>query len=124
MASTSDLARVSKAQVLYLTTTGRKSGLPRTIEIWFAASEDKVYIMSGAGAKSNWVQNLLLSPTVTLAIEGKAFHGRARPLERRRDRQAWVLAQRLFQEKYDWTIEAEVLPIEVHIQASRSPRPG
>ncbi|MSQ34057.1 MAG: nitroreductase family deazaflavin-dependent oxidoreductase [Dehalococcoidia bacterium] len=124
MASASDLARVSKAQVLNLTTTGRKTGLSRTIEIWFAASGEMVYIMSGAGPKSNWVQNLVLNPTVTLAIEGKAFHGRARPLERRRDRPAWALAQRLFQEKYDWTIEAGVLPVEAHVQASPSPQPG
>lgn len=117
MSAFADLERLRSAQVLNLTTTGRKSGLPRTIEIWFAASEERVYIMSGAGKRSHWVQNLALDPAVSVAIEGQIFKGTARALDGRRDRKAWALAVRLFREKYDWTIGRGVLPVEVRIEA-------
>jgi F420H(2)-dependent quinone reductase len=32
-------------KVLYLTTTGRKTGKPRTIEIWFVAYERHLYVL-------------------------------------------------------------------------------
>lgn len=116
MPSQSDLDRVGGAQVLDLTTTGRKSGLPRTIEIWFAAHDSRVFIMSGGGRNSHWVQNLLLKPQVAVTIEGITFQGMARTLDGRRDRAAWALGKRLFQEKYDWTIGRGVLPVEVELE--------
>ena len=33
-------------QFLYLTTTGRVSGLPREIEIWFVEANGKYYILA------------------------------------------------------------------------------
>src|ERR1051325_2737939 len=33
----------------YLTTTGRTSGNPHTIEIWFALHGDRVYLLAGGG---------------------------------------------------------------------------
>ncbi len=34
-------------QFCYLTTTGRKTGRPHTIEIWFGFANDTFYLLSG-----------------------------------------------------------------------------
>ena len=59
-----------EADLCYLTTTGRKSGLAREIEIWFANSDDgrTHYLMSGARYESDWVKNLQKQPHAELRI--------------------------------------------------------
>src|SRR5690242_8826708 len=55
----------------YLTTTGRRTGRPHTIEIWFGAPSDRparIYLMSGGGERSDWVRNLQADPRVTVRI--------------------------------------------------------
>ncbi len=41
----------------YLTTTGRRTGGPHRIEIWYAADGDHLHLLSGGGRNSDWVQN-------------------------------------------------------------------
>ena len=62
----------------YLTTTGRVSGEPREIEIWFGLDGDTLYMLSGGGERSNWVRNLLREPEVTVRLGDHGFRGRAR----------------------------------------------
>ena len=54
----------------YLTTTGRVSGDPHTIEIWFGMPDDGavLYLLSGGGDRSDWVRNLLANPSVTVRV--------------------------------------------------------
>jgi deazaflavin-dependent oxidoreductase (nitroreductase family) len=52
----------------YLTTTGRHTGSPHRIEIWYAIGGETVYILSGGGDRSDWVRNLMISPEVVLEI--------------------------------------------------------
>jgi deazaflavin-dependent oxidoreductase (nitroreductase family) len=52
----------------YLTTTGRHTGTPHRIEIWFAIGDAHVYLLSGAGDHSDWVRNLMISPEVVVEI--------------------------------------------------------
>ena len=75
-----------EADYCYLTTTGRKTGLPREIEIWFADSNDgrSHYLMSGGRYQSDWLKNLQAQPLATLRIatrESTAFSVVARILE-------------------------------------------
>lgn len=53
---------------LYLTTIGRKTGLPRQIEIWFVEHQGRYYMVSEAREQSNWVQNLLQAPRVHFSV--------------------------------------------------------
>lgn len=65
----------------YLTTTGRVSGLPREIEIWFAVPPGggrTLYLMAGSGARANWVRNLRRDPAVTMRLGDDTYRGRAR----------------------------------------------
>jgi len=57
----------------YLTTTGRVSGNPHEIEIWFGMKGDTLYILSGGGRKSDWVKNLTKNPNVTVRIGQHRF---------------------------------------------------
>ena len=65
-------------QYCYLTTTGRVSGEPREIEIWFALEGSSLYMLSGGGNRSHWVRNLMRDPRVIVRIGDSSFDGRAR----------------------------------------------
>jgi len=68
-----DLTPFEKEEYCYLTTRGRVTGKPHEIEIWFVMHEGSLYLMSGGGAKSDWVKNLLKEPQVTLRVAGQTF---------------------------------------------------
>jgi deazaflavin-dependent oxidoreductase (nitroreductase family) len=65
----------------YLTTTGRRSGRPHTIEIWFAVDGDVIYLMAGGRDRSDWVRNVLVHQGVELRIGTHEWEGRARVVE-------------------------------------------
>jgi deazaflavin-dependent oxidoreductase (nitroreductase family) len=93
--------RLGDEQYCYLTTTGRSSGLPREIEIWFAARADTIYMLSGGGQNAHWVMNIMKDPRVTVRIDDEEFAGTARFLEPGTDEEA--LVRRLLPSKYeDW----------------------
>jgi deazaflavin-dependent oxidoreductase (nitroreductase family) len=71
------LSQLSAEEYCYLTTTGRVSGKPHEIEIWFGAQNSTVYLLSGS-AKSDWVRNLLKDPAVRVRIAKHNFTGTAR----------------------------------------------
>jgi len=81
----------------YLTTTGRHTGTPHRIEIWFALVDGVAYLLSGGGDRSDWVRNLMISPEVTLEIGGRKRTTRARVVT---DRGEDALARRVLVEKY------------------------
>jgi len=81
----------------YLTTTGRISGEPRRIEIWFGLSGRTVYILAGDGPEANWVKNAVKTPDVTIEIANTTFMARARQIT---DKAEDALARRLLSEKY------------------------
>lgn len=54
-----------------ITTTGRKSGEPRRIEIWFHNIDGRFYITGIPGTRS-WYANLLANPKLTFHLKGSA----------------------------------------------------
>ena len=92
---TSDLASLD---FCYLTTTGRISGNPHRIEIWFALFEETVYLMAGDRDRSDWIRNLQTDPEVTLEIGDRKRPTTAGGVAA--DTEADALARRLLLEKY------------------------
>ena len=92
---TSDLASLD---FCYLTTTGRISGNPHRIEIWFALFEETVYLMAGDRDRSDWIRNLQADPEVTLEIGDRKRTTTARVVAAETEEDA--LARRLLLEKY------------------------
>ncbi|QIS09505.1 nitroreductase family deazaflavin-dependent oxidoreductase [Nocardia arthritidis] len=69
--------------LLLLTSTGAKSGLPRTNPLAFIRDGDRVVIIaSKAGAPTNpdWYYNLLANPEATVEIGTERFRATATPI--------------------------------------------
>jgi len=113
------LERLSKEEYCYLTTTGRVSGKPHEVEIWFGILEGTLYLLSGGSDNSDRVKNLLKTPDVTVRIAKHKFTGRAHILNDGKDDtpirkllaakyQQWKLGGRLS----NWARTA--LPVEIN----------
>ena len=92
-----------EAEFLYLTTTGRRSGQPREIEIWFTERDGRYYVIAEHGRRAQWVQNLLAEPRVRARIGDRAFDATARPLEPERDRETYTAVRERSDAKYGWS---------------------
>jgi deazaflavin-dependent oxidoreductase (nitroreductase family) len=92
-----DLSRLAGEAFCYLTTTGRVSGRPHTIEIWFALHGPTLYMLSGGRERADWVKNAGQQPAVTVKIKETLFNGRARLVV---DGAEDALARQLVGEKY------------------------
>ncbi len=105
----------------YLTTTGRVTGNPHEIEIWFGAGESSIYLLSGGGRDSDWVKNLLKDPAVRVRIARTVFAGTARLVT---DPEEETAARYILAEKYqeweegrtlsEWARTALVVGIDLH----------
>ncbi len=93
-----DLSTLATDPFCYLTTTGRSSGRPHTIEIWFALRGTTVYLLSGGGDNSDWVKNLQRAPAVQVRIGTGRFTGQARVIDGPAEEED--LARRMVAEKY------------------------
>jgi deazaflavin-dependent oxidoreductase (nitroreductase family) len=119
---TADLASLAAEEYCYLTTTGRKTGQPHEIEIWFGIEGSVLYMLSGGRDRSDWVRNLRRKPKVSVRIADATFAGRARIVDAPEEH---ATARRLLLEKYaprysgdlsDWGRNA--LPVAVEVERS------
>lgn len=95
-----DLRNLADEDFCYLTTTGRVSGEPHEVEMWFALVPETrtLYMLSGGRDSSDWVKNLRRDPEVTVRVAGERFGGHAREAEGTEEDE---LARRLLVEKYE-----------------------
>ena len=91
------LSRRANDSFCYLTTTGRRTGRPHTIEIWFAMSGGRLYMLSGNRDRSDWVRNLQTQPAVRVRLGDQTYPGTARVVV---DPAEDALARRLLAAKY------------------------
>jgi deazaflavin-dependent oxidoreductase (nitroreductase family) len=63
--------------ILLLTTTGRKSGLPRLTALQYEEVDGAYYLGSSRGLQADWVRNLVAQPRVGVRVRSRAFEGRA-----------------------------------------------
>jgi deazaflavin-dependent oxidoreductase (nitroreductase family) len=111
----------------YVRTTGRVTGKPHEIEIWFAADDapsgaarGTVFILAGAGHDADWVKNAKKQPRLPVRIGRKRFRGAFRVVSGKRED---ARARRLLLEKYagaddgldEWGRTA--LPIAIDLEA-------
>ncbi|MFN8485426.1 MAG: nitroreductase family deazaflavin-dependent oxidoreductase [Anaerolineae bacterium] len=105
-----DFAGLTAEPYLYLTTTGRVTGLPREIEIWYVFDRGRFYVLAEHFHAAQWVKNIQRQPRVRVRIAGRTFDALARVLDEAQDAGAWRTAQRLGREKYGW---GDGLPVEI-----------
>lgn len=63
--------------VLLLTTTGRKSGLPRVTALQYEEINGAIYLGSSKGIHADWVKNIQCNPKVAIRVKNRRFDGTA-----------------------------------------------
>jgi len=66
--------------VLLLTTTGRKSGLPRVTPLQYEEIDGCFYIGSARGTRADWYRNIVADPKVKIRVKARQFEGTAEPV--------------------------------------------
>ena len=89
-------------EFLYLTTTGRRTGQPREIEIWFTRHEGRYYLIAEHREKANWVQNIRANPRVDIRVADSRFEATARMLDATAEPARCRQIQSLSEKKYGW----------------------
>jgi deazaflavin-dependent oxidoreductase (nitroreductase family) len=112
------LERVADKRVLQLTTVGRRTGLPREIEIWFMVWSERLYLFAETREAAGWVKNIQRNPEVRVGIAEWRIDATARVLDRQTDRKLWDRVTEIANRKYGW---GDGLPVEITPLPSRAP---
>ena len=75
--SLTDIVDAADEKYIYLTTTGRKTNNPHTVDLWFAVAGGKIYL-SHEGAFTDWMKNIIKDDNVEFRIGNHRFKGKAR----------------------------------------------
>jgi deazaflavin-dependent oxidoreductase (nitroreductase family) len=101
---------IADKQVLYLTTIGRRTGLPREIEIWFVVRRERFYLFAETGEAAAWVKNIRRNPEVVIRIGERQIVATTRVLDRKTDCELWEQVAAIADRKYGW---GDGLPVEI-----------
>lgn len=94
---------MTRAQFLYLTTLGWKSGKEHRIEIWFVEHNKRYYIISERREDAHWVQNIKHNPKVSFSINDNLFKGTARIVDQEKESGLAEEVSKLMNTKYKWS---------------------
>jgi deazaflavin-dependent oxidoreductase (nitroreductase family) len=108
---------IADKKVLYLTTIGHRTGLPREIEIWFVVCHDRFYLFAETGEAAAWVKNVRKNPEVMVRIAERQIGATARVLDRETDRKLWDQVAAIADRKYGW---GDGRPVEITPFAPRA----
>jgi deazaflavin-dependent oxidoreductase (nitroreductase family) len=105
------IENIADRKVLYLTTTGRKTGMPREIEIWFVVHGGCFFLFAETREAANWVKNIRQNPAVTVRIGERKIGATARVLDAPTDHELRNQVAAIARLKYGW---GDGLPVELH----------
>lgn len=77
---TLDREALAAQRTIDLTTTGRRSGLPRRIEIWWFHVDGR-FIISGTPGRRDWLANVHADPSVVIHVNGEDHAACAVPID-------------------------------------------
>jgi deazaflavin-dependent oxidoreductase (nitroreductase family) len=95
---------VRNEKFIYLTTTGRKTGKPHTVELWFAFARGKLYL-SHEGGSTDWMRNLAKQAEVGVRVGAVTSKAKAQTAKGN----ARELGKRALYEKYYGNASQEVI---------------
>jgi deazaflavin-dependent oxidoreductase (nitroreductase family) len=101
--------RIGDAPILLLTTTGRKSGQPRTVPVMYVPGEEPVLVASNGGTPSHpaWYLNLLSDPHASIEIEGERTEVVARTVTGNERERLWREAVAIYPSYADYQRRTE-----------------
>ncbi len=88
---------------LYLTTTGRVSGKPREIEIWYTERDGRFYLIAEHRERANWVRNIQAQPQVNVRVGDRRFDALARIVRENSEPELAAAVRALSDAKYGWS---------------------
>ena len=86
-------------RLLLLTTTGAKSGQPRTTPLMFHRQDDRLLVIAsniGAPRHPDWYVNLVADPHVTVEVGDERYPAVASTLDGEEHRELWELLKRQY----------------------------
>jgi deazaflavin-dependent oxidoreductase (nitroreductase family) len=110
---------LARDRVIDITTTGRKSGGSRRIELWFHRLDGRLYL-TGSPGRRGWFANLRANPAFTFHLKGSVtadLPARARPIDDPAERRR-VLAGLLRQMGHsadldEWVARSPLVEVEL-----------
>ena len=120
-----DLDAYAAERFCYLTTTGRISGKPHEIEIWFALDGSTLYMLAGGRHTADWVRNIEQQPAVRIRIRELLLQGTGRIVAD--ESEEAIRARELVGPKYGewqpgqphtgWTWTALPVAVDLHVNS-------
>jgi len=103
----------------YVTTRGRITSNDHTIEIWYVRDDNTLYLLAGAGDRSDWVRNLQEEPAARVRIDDVTYEGRGRVVtDAEEDRHARTVVFDKYQPRNDGelvTWRERALPVAIDL---------
>ncbi len=90
---------MQRDRLVLLTTTGRRSGEPRTTPLMFHRDGDRVLVIAsniGAPSHPDWYLNLVARPQVTVEIGDESYPALATPTEGADRDRVWTLLKQTY----------------------------
>jgi deazaflavin-dependent oxidoreductase (nitroreductase family) len=72
--------RLSRLNEITITVTGRKSGRPISVPVWFVLEDGKLYLLPVSGSDTQWYKNTLKTPSFRIDAGGDTAELRALPV--------------------------------------------
>lgn len=72
--------RLSRANEITITVTGRKSGRSISNPVWFAFEGDQLYLLPVHGSNTQWYKNVLKNPSLRVEAGGAETDLKVSPL--------------------------------------------
>ena len=73
------ITRLARTRTVDLVTTGRRSGRPQRVEIWWFQFEGG-FVITGTPGRRDWYANILANPRIVIESRHGAFPGTAVPV--------------------------------------------
>ncbi|PYS32224.1 MAG: DUF2255 domain-containing protein [Acidobacteria bacterium] len=72
---------LKKAKQIKISVIGRNTGRTITLPVWFVSDENALYLLPVNGSTTQWYQNLLKIPTITIKVGKEQRTFKAQPLK-------------------------------------------
>jgi deazaflavin-dependent oxidoreductase (nitroreductase family) len=109
---------LARDRTIDITTTGRRSGRPSRIEIWFHNLNGRIYI-TGLPGRRDWYANVVANPEFTFHLKQSAradLQARALPIADEAERREVLveILRRLGRDELDrWVADAPLIEVEL-----------
>ena len=75
-----DIERLARTRTVDLTTIGRRTGEPRTVEIWWFHVDGR-FIITGTPGRRDWLANVRSNPQVVISAPNGDFDARVEEID-------------------------------------------